>query len=132
VTFHPSSSDLRPLLTLTLTGHSEGGSFAYRPNLTLPKIFAYHQLAQHSWANVYKVQASSFVERVNSAGKIVFNDTNLKMKPDKVEKRVTLRMNRKWIAHMKTTYPHVTPEMMTLMRQSHEALNMVRDQLGVE
>ena len=69
---------------------------------------------------------------MNSAGKIVFNETNLKMKPDKVEKRVTLRMNRSWIAHMKTTYPHVTPEMMTLMRRSHEALNIVRDQHDVE
>ena len=80
-------------------------------------------MAKHSWANVYKVQASSFVERVNSAGKIVFNETNLKMKPDKVEKRVTLRMNRKWIAHMKNTYPHVGPEMMASMRASHDALN---------
>jgi hypothetical protein len=32
------------------------------------------QLAKHSWANIYKLQASSFVERVNSAGKIVFNE----------------------------------------------------------
>jgi hypothetical protein len=32
---------------------------------------------------------------VNSAGKIVLNDTNVKLKEDKVEKRVMLRMNRK-------------------------------------
>ena len=53
------------------------------------------EFAKYSRANVYKLQASSFVERVNSAGKIVLNDTNIKLKPDKVEKRVMLRMNRK-------------------------------------
>jgi hypothetical protein len=43
------------------------------------------ELAKHSKANVYKLQASSFVERVNSAGKIVLNDANIKLKEDKVE-----------------------------------------------
>jgi hypothetical protein len=51
-------------------------------------------------ANVYKLQASSFVKRVNSAGKIVLNETNIKLKPDKVEKRVMLRMNRKWMCYL--------------------------------
>jgi hypothetical protein len=80
-------------------------------------------LAKHSRANIYKLQASSFVERVNSAGKIVFNETNLKLNPDKVEKRVMLRMNRKWVAHMKSTYPEVTPEMLNLLRASHDAMS---------
>jgi hypothetical protein len=70
------------------------------------------ELAKHSWANVYKLQASSFVERVNSAGKIVFNEKNLKLKPDKVEKRVLLRMNRKWVSHMKSTFPDVSADII--------------------
>jgi len=83
-------------------------------------------LAKHSHANVYKMQASSFVERVNSAGKIVFNETNLKMAPDRVEKRVLLRMNRKWIVHMQRTYPDITAEtMMDLLKASHIALSDV-------
>jgi hypothetical protein len=81
------------------------------------------ELAKHSWANVYKLQASSFVERVNSAGKIVFNEKNLKLKPDKVEKRVLLRMNRKWVAHMKSTFPDMSADILGLLRGSHDALN---------
>ncbi len=80
------------------------------------------ELAKYSRANVCKLQASSFVERVNSAGKIVLNDTNIKLKPDKVEKRVMLRMNRKWMCHMKSTYTDITQDMMSLLRASHEAL----------
>jgi hypothetical protein len=84
------------------------------------------ELAKHSKANVYKLQASSFVERVNSAGKIVLNDTNIKLKEDKVEKRVMLRMNRKWMCHMKYTYD-ISEEMMILLRASHDALAVPRD-----
>ena len=82
------------------------------------------ELAKHSRANVYKLQASSFVERVNSAGKIVLNDTNIKLMPDKVEKRVMLRMNRKWMSHMMATYPDVNADIMALLRKSHEALQV--------
>jgi hypothetical protein len=84
------------------------------------------ELAKHSKANVYKLEASSFVERVNSAGKIVLNDTNIKLKEDKVEKRVMLRMNRKWMCHMKYTYD-ISEEMMILLRASHDALAVPRD-----
>ena len=84
------------------------------------------QLAKYSRANIYKLQASSFVERVNSAGKIVLNETNVKLKPDKVEKRVMLRMNRKWMCHMKSTYTDITSDMMSLLRASHEALAVTR------
>jgi hypothetical protein len=79
------------------------------------------ELAKHSKANVYKLQASSFVERVNSAGKIVLNDTNIKLNEEKVEKRVMLRMNRKWMCHMKATYD-LNENLMCLLRASHEAL----------
>jgi hypothetical protein len=85
------------------------------------------ELAKHSKANVYKLQASSFVERVNSAGKIVLNDTNVKLKEDKVEKRVMLRMNRKWMCHMKYTYD-IDEEMMILFRASHDALAVTLDE----
>jgi hypothetical protein len=83
------------------------------------------ELAQHSRANVYKLQASSFVERVNSAGKIVLNDTNIKLQEDKVEKRVMLRMNRRWMAHMKATYTNNDQNIMALLRASHEALQQL-------
>ena len=89
--------------------------------LKIPK----HSLAI---ANVYKLQASSFVERVNSAGKIVLNEANIKMKEDKVEKRVMLRMNRKWMCHMKSTYPEINDNMMSLLRASHEALAFQREE----
>ncbi len=84
------------------------------------------ELAKHSRANVYKLQASSFVERVNSAGKIVLNDTNIKLKEEKVEKRVMLRMNSKWMCHMKAAYD-VNEHMMTLLRASHDALAILPD-----
>ena len=81
-------------------------------------------LAKHSRANVYKLQASSFVERVNSAGKIVLNETNIKLEENKVEMRVMLRMNRKWMAHMKSTYPDMNENIMGLLRASHDALEL--------
>ena len=89
-------------------------------------------LAKHSRANVYKLQASSFVERVNSAGKIVLNETNIKIKEDKVEKRVMLRMNRKWMAHMKGTYPDINDNIMGLLRASHDALELPAQDDGLE
>jgi hypothetical protein len=98
---------------------NKDGRFGYM--LKIPK----HSLAI---ANVYKLQASSFVERVNSAGKIVLNEANIKMKEDKVEKRVMLRMNRKWMCHMKSTYPEINDNMMSLLRASHEALAFQREE----
>jgi hypothetical protein len=79
-------------------------------------------MARYSKASVYKLQASSFCERVNSAGKIVFSDSNLSMASDKVEQRTMLRMNKKWMAHMRKHYPDCTADVMVLLRQSHEAL----------
>ena len=79
-------------------------------------------MARYSKASVYKLQASSFCERVNSAGKIVFSDSNLSLASDKVEQRTMLRMNKKWIAHMRRHYPDCTADVMVLLRKSHEAL----------
>mgnify|MGYP000119925400 CR=1 FL=1 len=81
------------------------------------------KMARHSKASVYKLQASSFVERVNSAGKIVFSDSNLSLSSDKVEMWTMLRMNRKWMAHMRLHYPECTADLMLLLRKSHDALN---------
>ena len=82
-------------------------------------------MARHSKASVYKLQASSFCERVNSAGKIVFSDSNLSLSSEKVEMRTMLRMNRKWMGHMRQHYPECTADLMLLLRESHEALNAV-------
>jgi hypothetical protein len=65
---------------------------------------------------------------VNSAGKIVLNEANIKMKEDRFEKRVMLRMNRKWMCHMKSTYPEINDNMMSLLRASHEALAFQREE----
>ncbi len=79
-------------------------------------------MARDSKASVYKLQASSFCDRVNSAGKIVFSDSNLSMASDKVEQRTMLRMNKKWMAHMRKNYPDCTADVMVLLQKSHEAL----------
>ena len=39
------------------------------------------------------------------------------------QQRTMLRMNRKWMAHMRKHYPDCTGELMVLLRQSHDALN---------
>ena len=75
--------------------------------------------------SVYKLQASSFCERVNSAGKVVYSDSNLSMASDKVEQRTMLRMNKKWMAHMRKYYTDCTGDVMVLLRQSHDALGPI-------
>jgi hypothetical protein len=82
-------------------------------------------MARHSRASVYKLQASSFCERVNSAGKIVFSDSNLSLATEKVEQRTMLRMNRKWMVHMRKHYQDCTADLMLLLRQSHDALSPI-------
>jgi hypothetical protein len=79
-------------------------------------------MARYSKASVYKLQASSFCERVNSAGKVVYSDSNLSMASEKVEQRTMLRMNKKWMAHMRKYYTDCTADVMVLLRQSHDAL----------
>ena len=85
-------------------------------------------MARHSRASVYKLQASSFCERVNSAGKIVFSDSNLSLSTEKVEQRTMLRMNRKWMVHMRKHYQDCTAELMLLLRDSHNALRPILDE----
>ena len=86
---------------------------------------AFVMMARYSKASVYKLQASSFCERVNSAGKIVFSESNLKMASHKVEQRTMLRMNRRWLVHMRKHYPDCTADLMVLLRASHDSLNPV-------
>ena len=88
------------------------------------------QLALHSSAAMFKMPASSFVERVNSAGKIVYNERNVKMLSGKVEQCVLLSMNRKWMVHMRTTYPDLTTRLETYSRATHDALNSVYEDDG--
>jgi hypothetical protein len=85
-------------------------------------------MARHSRASVYKLQASSFCERVNSAGKIVFSDSNLSLSTEKVEQRTMLRMNRKWMVHMRKHYQDCTADLMLLLRDSHNALRPILDE----
>jgi hypothetical protein len=108
-----AEEDLRPVM-LDLSMKSEDGSLGF-----------FVQLAMHSSASMFKMPASSFVERVNSAGKIVYNERNVKMLPTKVEQRVLLRMNRKWMVHMRTTYPDLTSRLERFSRATHDALNNV-------
>ncbi len=76
-------------------------------------------MARYSKASVYKLQASSFCERVISAGKIVFCDSNLSLASEKVEQRTMLRMNKSLLAHMRKHYPDCTADLMVMLRQSH-------------
>jgi hypothetical protein len=89
-------------------------------------------LATHSKANVGRLAASSFCERVNSAGKIVFGKGNLKMKSEKIEERVMLRMNRKWVAHMRRYYPECNSgRILDLIKRSHDALESLYEPAAV-
>ena len=48
---------------------------------------------------------------------------NLKMKPAKVEERVMLRMNRKWVNHMRIHCPECNSgRILDLLQRSHDAL----------
>jgi hypothetical protein len=89
-------------------------------------------MARYSKASVYKLQASSFCERVNSAGKIVFSDSNLSLASEKVEQRTMLRMNKKWMAHMRKHYPDCTADLMVMLRQSHEAIAPLSPEANVD
>jgi len=108
-----AEENLTPVM-LALSMQSQNGSLGF-----------FVQLALHSTASMFKMPASSFVERVNSAGKIVYNERNVKMLPGKVEQRVLLRMNRAWMIHMRATYPELTTRLEKYTRAASEALNHV-------
>jgi hypothetical protein len=87
------------------------------------KFGFFPDIATHSKANVGRLAASSFCERVNSAGKIVLSNRNLKMLPAKIEERVMLRMNKKWVAHMRKHYAECNAgRILELLQRSHDAL----------
>ena len=108
-----AEENLTPVM-LALSMQSQNGSLGF-----------FVQLALHSTASMFKMPASSFVERVNSAGKIVYNERNVKMLPGKVEQRVLLRMNRAWMIHMRATYPELTTRLEKYTRAASDALNHV-------
>ena len=108
-----AEENLTPVM-LALSMQSQNGSLGF-----------FVQLALHSSASMFKMPASSFVERVNSAGKIVYNERNVKMLPGKVEQRVLLRMNRAWMIHMRATYPELTTRLEKYTRAASDALNHV-------
>jgi len=113
-----AEEDVTPVM-LALSMQSQNGSLGF-----------FVQLALHSSAAMFKMPASSFVERVNSAGKIVYNERNVKMSPSKVEQRVLLRMNRNWMVHMRSTYPELTARLKKYSRATHDALNGVYEDDG--
>ena len=45
--------------------------------------------------------AESFAERINSCGKVLLDDKKTSMKDDKLDKLITLRMNRKFMMFMR-------------------------------
>jgi len=90
------------------------------------------KLATHSKGNVGRLAASSFCERANSAGKIVFGKGNLRMKPAKIEERVMLRMNRKWVSHMRRHYPECNSgRILDHIKRSHEALESLHETAAI-
>jgi hypothetical protein len=79
-------------------------------------------MATQSGASICALPASSFCERINSAGKIVMNSRSIQIKPGKLEERVLLRMNRKWLAHMRKWYQECTSDVMNILLEAHNAL----------
>ena len=52
-----------------------------------------------------------------------FGIRRTKLSAQKVEERVILRMNRRWMAHMRLWYPEAAQLMMHLTRAAHSALH---------
>ena len=61
-------------------------------------------MATHSRASVGSFLASSFSERINSGGKMTFNESNVNLSEEYLDIRTTLRMNKDF---MRTHYPHI-------------------------
>jgi hypothetical protein len=79
-------------------------------------------MALYSRNSIASPQASSFCERCNSAAKIIMTHKTSLMLPRHVEQRVLLRMNRKYMAHMRKWYPELNGQLMHLLLASHNAL----------
>ena len=80
------------------------------------------EMALYSVHAISTPAASSFCERVNSAGKLVMTQRSMKMKPEKVEERVLLRMNRRFMDHMRKSYPDFTAINMHLLLAANATL----------
>jgi hypothetical protein len=66
-------------------------------------------MATHSRASVGSLLASSYCERVNSAGKLIFNDSNASLSPVQMDMLATLRMPGIYGVHAQTLLTHCQP-----------------------
>ena len=64
-------------------------------------------MATHSRASVGSLLASSYCERVKSASKIIFNDSNSMLSPEEMNMLAVLRMNKEFMDYMREHYPHI-------------------------
>ena len=69
------------------------------------------------------MRASSFVERINSAGNQVLTKGNSVLATDEINMLVVLRMNRSYMAYMRENHPEVAGQQfqMTLVSTSDNA-----------
>jgi len=101
---------------------------AHLSKLTVGQFGFFLVLATHSDANIGKLQASCFCERINSVGKIILDPRSLRMSKTIVEERVLLRMNKEWMRHMQKHYPECTADIIQVLLRS----NMLLQQDGVD
>ena len=69
-------------------------------------------MATHSRVGVSTMLASSFCERMNSAGNLLVTKKTTRLNTDMVDKRVTLRMNADIMAALETRYKDVDVQQM--------------------
>jgi hypothetical protein len=67
-------------------------------------------MATHSRASVGSLLASSYCERLNSASKIIFNDSNSLLSPEEMNMLAILRMNKEFMDYMREHYPHIAKQ----------------------
>ena len=80
-------------------------------------------MATHSRASVGSLLASSYCERVNSAGKFIFNDSNSMLSPEEMNMLATLRMNKEFMEYMRENYSHIGKQQfnMTMLTPQGDA-----------
>ena len=65
----------------------------------------YGWLPEMALTFIGQLMASSYVERVNSAAKLILNKKNLKLKDETLDKLTVLRMNREFMVQMRAIIP---------------------------
>lgn len=74
----------------------DGEKFGLLPHMAMSRLGA--------------VSAESYCERVFSCANLVMDEKRTRLSDSSVEKAVLLRMNAKFMAYMRATYPHVLKE----------------------